>query len=69
MLEPILIAEFGLNFDIILVFTKFDSKTAPVPFPPTKVIFGFLGYPIPGFNNITLSKLPDKFASNDTSVP
>ena len=40
--DVLIAVKSALNFAIILVFTKLDSNTAPEPFPPIKVIFGFL---------------------------
>ena len=51
----------GLKPTVILDFTKFDSNTHPLPFPPVIVIFGFVWYPIPGLITLIDFTSPLKF--------
>ena len=54
--------ELPLNEDLIDSLTKFGSNTAPEPFPPSIVIFGFEIYPMPGEIIFTSLTEPDTLA-------
>ena len=42
----------GLNWRTVLVLTKFDSKTQPVPLPPLIEISGLVAYPTPALSTL-----------------
>ena len=59
----------ALKLATILPLTRLDSRTAPLPLPPSTVIFGFSWYPMPGDISFTSLKDPTTLAWPRASNP